>query len=124
MASEKEKSSATAHQAPSHIAVVAPAAPVAPVANGADRLEDMNTVREILFGETKRSTEKAIAALDAKVEDLTSMMLARFSEVMALIGEVQKNAENSQATAIDEIGAAISQLSSTIRNVSVARKPK
>ncbi len=115
MAVEKEKSSAVVHPAPPHIAVVA---------NGADRREDMDTVREILFGDSKRSTEKAIQALDAKVEDLTKMMLDRFSEVMALIADVQKNAESSQATAIDEIGDAISHLSATIRNVSVARKPK
>ena len=117
MAVEKEKASA-AHQAPAHVA-----AATAPVANGADRREDMDTVREILFGESKRTTEKAIKALDAKVDDLTKMMLDRFGEVMALIADVQKHAETSQASAIDEIGDAISQLSATIRN-SVARKPK
>ena len=55
MASEKEKSSATPHQAPPHMSVVPPA----PVANGADRMEDMNTVREILSGESKRSTPRS-----------------------------------------------------------------
>lgn len=52
------------------------------------------------------------------------MMLARFSEVMALVADAQKNAESAQASAIDEIGVAISQPSSTIRNASVVRKPK
>ena len=125
MASEKEKPAAAVHQAPPQIAIVPTAA--AP-ANGADRGGDMNTVREILFGATQRATESAIAALDAKLEakvdDLTRLISDRFNELSALIADVQKNAESAQATAIDEIGVAISQLSSTIRNVSVVRKPK
>ena len=118
MPSEREKVSATVHP------INPPDAAPAQGGDGLDPAKGMDQVREILFGESRRSTEKAIQALDKKVDDLAATMSARLAEIMALITEVQSNAERSQASAIDEIGVAISQLSSTIRNVSGARKAK
>lgn len=116
MPNEREKVSATVHP-------ISPAEP-SPAADGMDPAKGMDQVREILFGENRRSTEKALQALDKKVDDLAANLSTRLSEIMALITEVQSNAERSTASAIDEIGVAISQLSSTIRNASAARKTK
>lgn len=100
------------------------------VANGAlpesshDSQGVIDQVRELLFGETKRTTEHGLRALEDKVEALTATMMARFSEVEGRMSDLNQEGERSQAAAIDEIGSAISQLGASIRNMSGARKGK
>jgi hypothetical protein len=90
-------------------------------ANGSD-LAVIDQVRELLFGETKRSTENGLGALEAKIDALAATMEQRFSEVESRLADLARDTERSQATAIDEIGSAITQLGATIRNMSGARK--
>ena len=118
MRSEEAKSNADGHSAAQNIMTAAKSS------NGTDHAAAIDQVRELLFGETKRSTEKDLKALEDRVEALTANMMARFSEIEARISEVQKDADTSQAHMVDEIGAAISQLGASIRNMSGARKSK
>ncbi len=90
-------------------------------ANGSDPAV-IDQVRELLFGETKRSTEHGLGALDAKIDALTAAMQQRFSEVESRIAELARDTERAQAHAIDEIGSAITQLGASIRNMSGVRK--
>lgn len=82
----------------------------------------IDQVRELLFGEAKRSTEQNLQGLDQKVEAMRASMLERFAEVENRIAELTRETERAQAAAIDDIGSAIAQLGASIRNMSGARK--
>lgn len=99
---------------------------IAAAANGAGATEAgvIDQVRELLFGETKRTTEQNLKALEDKVDALTAHMNARFSELESQLAEARRDGENAQAAAIDDIGAAIAQLGANIRNMSGVRKAK
>jgi predicted metal-dependent TIM-barrel fold hydrolase len=97
-------------------------APAHAHANGSDPAGVIDQVRELLFGEAKRSTEHGLGALEARIGALTATMEERFSEVESRLAELARDTERAQATAIDEIGSAISQLGATIRNMSGPRK--
>ncbi len=100
-------------------------ASLALVSNGAgNQVGVIDQVRELLFGETKRTTEQGLKALEERLEALTATMEARFSEVESRMAQAQSDAERSQASAIDDIGAAIAQLGANIRNMSGARGKK
>jgi hypothetical protein len=92
--------------------------------NGAGQAGVIDQVRELLFGETKRTTEQGIKALEDKLDALAATMHARFSEMETRASEAQRDAENSQASAIDDIGSAIAQLGASIRNMSGVRKSR
>ena len=96
--------------------------------NAATSAGVIDQVRELLFGETQRSTAKDLAALDAKLEArleaLTATMNARFSEIETLVANVQSDAERAQAKAIDDIGAAISRLGADVRAMSGVRSTR
>jgi hypothetical protein len=93
-----------------------------PQPNGGDQAGVIDQVRELLFGETKRSTEQNLSGLEQKMEAMRASMLERFSEVESRIAELTRETERAQAAAIDDIGSAISQLGATIRNMSGGRK--
>ena len=112
-----EKASSSAVSAATDIASAANA-------NGASQAGVIDQVRELLFGETKRTTEQNLKALEDKVDALTAHMNARFSELESQLAEAKREAERSQASAIDDIGAAIAQLGANIRNMSGVRKAK
>jgi len=95
-----------------------------PFVNGSDPAGVIDQVRELLFGETKRSTEQGLHSLEAKVDALTATMNERFSEVESRLADLAREGERSQAAAIDDIGSAIAQLGASIRNMSGARKAK
>lgn len=110
-------------KATQNAAVQAVAQDLAAPANG-NSAGVIDQVRELLFGETKRSTDQELKALDAKLDALTATMHARFSEVEALVAKVQDDAQRAQAGAIDDIGSAISQLGASIRAMSGLAKTK
>ncbi len=93
-------------------------------ANGANSAGVIEQVRELLFGEAKRTTEQGLKALEDRLEALSATMNARFAEIESRMAANQSEAEHSQAGAIDDIGAAIAQLGANIRNMSGARKAK
>jgi hypothetical protein len=114
MRTEKVQSETTPAQAET--------ASLALVGNGAaNQAGVIDQVRELLFGETKRTTEQGLKALEERLEALTATMEARFSEMESRMAQAQSDAERSQASAIDDIGAAIAQLGASIRNMSGAR---
>ena len=99
------------HETPDHTAKT-----VVPDADTIDQ------VRELLFGDHKRSGERSDKELHKRIDDFVAATEARFSEVERRISDVAREAMHSQASAIDEIGEAISQLGATVRRMSGARK--
>jgi hypothetical protein len=82
----------------------------------------MEQVRELLFGEARRSTEQNFASLDAKLEAMRADFLARLAALESRLADVAAETEKNSAASVDAIGAAISQLGATVQNLSVRRK--
>jgi len=84
------------------------------------RGDPMEQVRELLFGETKRSAERNVQSLDAKLEALRADFLARFSDLEARLVDLARETERERAASIDAIGGAIAQLGATVQGMSSA----
>ncbi len=86
----------------------------------------IDQVRELLFGETRRSTEQQLADLDAKLEAkvqaLRSDMLDRVAELERRIVDLDHASDSQRLSSIDDIGIAINELGNTIRKLGASRK--
>ena len=94
----------------------------APIVNGANPPGVIEQVRELLFGETKRTTEQGLKTIEDKLAALTATMEARFSELETRLTELRSDSEHAQESAIDGIGEAIAHLGANIREMSAKRK--
>jgi len=85
-------------------------------------------VRELLFGAEKRATDSRFAQLDAKleklIEDMRADMTQKFSELELRVETLARDVEDRRLTSIDDIGAAISGLGATIRNLGASAKAR
>jgi hypothetical protein len=90
----------------------------APLAN-ADQMEQ---VRELLFGDAKRATEQTLRDLDCKIEAVREEILARLAELDSRLVVLGRDTEHNHSAAIDAIGGAIAQLGATVQNMSARRK--
>jgi hypothetical protein len=85
-------------------------------------------VRELLFGADKRATDSRLADLDAKLEkmigELRADMAQKFSEMESHVENLTRDVETRRLTSIDDIGAAISGLGATIRNMGAGAKAR
>jgi len=79
-------------------------------------------VRELLFGETRRSTEDQIHALEARVDKLRDEMLDLVADLETRLNALRHDAEHNHATTVDAIGAAIGQLGATVQSLGLRRK--
>lgn len=84
--------------------------------------DPMEQVRELLFGEARRSAEQNFTALEAKLEAMRADFLARFAALESHLADVGHESEKNRAASVEAIGAAISQLGATVQNLSVRRK--
>jgi isocitrate dehydrogenase kinase/phosphatase len=86
----------------------------------------IDQVRELLFGETRRSTEQQLADLDAKLEAkvqaLRADMMDRVAELERRIVDLDHASDSQRLASIDDIGVAISELGNTIRKLGASRK--
>jgi len=89
---------------------------------GAGAPDPMDQVRELLFGEARRTTEQNFNALDSKLEAMRADFLARLSVLESRLADLARDTETNRAASVDAIGAAISQLGATVQNLSVRRK--
>lgn len=85
-------------------------------------------VRELLFGADKRATDNRLADLDAKLEksiaELRADTMQKFSELESRVAALAQDVEQKRLTSIDDIGAAISGLGATIRNLGASAKAR
>jgi predicted phage gp36 major capsid-like protein len=84
--------------------------------------DPMEQVRELLFGEAKRTAEQNFQALDDKLEAMRADFLARFSALESRLVDLARDTEQNQAASVNAIGSAITQLGATVQNLSVRRK--
>jgi hypothetical protein len=89
------------------------------VASAPDPIEQ---VRELLFGEARRTTEQNLQALDEKLEAMRADFLARFAALEGRLIDLSRETEQNQEASIDAIGSAIAQLGATVQNLSLRRK--
>ena len=92
------------------------------IGGGAPAVDPMEQVRELLFGEAKRTAEHNFQALDEKIEAMRADFLARFAELESRLVDLARDTEQNQAASVNAIGSAIAQLGATVQNLSVRRK--
>lgn len=96
-------------------------ADIEPAAAPAPTIEQ---VRELLFGETKRTHDQRLVDLDAKMtahfEALRADMSARFQAVEDKLAALDNETERKRLASIDDIGAAIAQLGASVRGLGAA----
>jgi hypothetical protein len=97
------------------------AEPEAPAAAGLGAIEQ---VRELLFGETKRSTESRLDDIDRKIEMLRDDLAARFATLEARLVDQGRNTETKHNQSIDNIGQAIAELGATIKALGTGGKAR
>jgi hypothetical protein len=90
--------------------------------NAAPAHDPMEQVRELLFGESKRSTEQNLQALDEKLEALRADLLARLSALENQLIQLARDTEDNRAASIHAVGSAIAQIGATVQNLSAQRK--
>ncbi|MDE2577577.1 MAG: hypothetical protein KGL46_02110 [Hyphomicrobiales bacterium] len=93
------------------------AAAKAPVALTPENAGAMDQVRELLFGEAKRTTEARLDDIDRKIEMLRDDLAARFASLEARLSDQGKDTDRKHAQSIDDIGHAIAQLGETIKGL-------
>ncbi len=84
--------------------------------------DPMEQVRELLFGEARRSTEQNVQAVEQKLEEMRADFLARFAALDNRLAELARDAKRDQADSIDAIGAAIAQLGESVQKLGQQRK--
>jgi hypothetical protein len=90
-----------------------------PVALMFDPMEQM---RELLFGATKRETDRQITSIDERMENMRQEFLARFESLDTRLRELSRDTQQSQAESIVAIGGAIAELGEAIRAMGEKRK--
>ena len=89
--------------------------------NGAGAIDQ---VRELLFGETKRTTESRLDDIDRKIEMLRDDLAARFASLEARLLEQGRDTDAKHNRSIDNIGEAIAELGSTIKALGTGGKAR
>jgi hypothetical protein len=84
--------------------------------------DPMEQMRELLFGATKRETERQLSVLEAKLDDVRAELLARCEALDGRLAELARETEKNQADSILAIGGAIAELGDRIRNMAAKRK--
>lgn len=84
--------------------------------------DPMEQMRELLFGATKRETERQFNILEAKLEETRREFLTRFEELDSRILELSQETEKNRLETIEAIGGAIVELGYIIKAMSEKRK--
>jgi hypothetical protein len=84
--------------------------------------DPMEQMRELLFGATKRETERQLSVLEAKLDDVRAELLARIESLDNRVSDLARDTEKSQTESILAIGGAISDLGDRIKIMAAKRK--
>lgn len=85
-------------------------------------IDPMEQVRELLFGEAKRSTEQNFEAIEAKIEAMRADFLARLAALEGQLVQLSRDTEENHSASLHAVGSAIAQLGATVQNLSAQRK--
>jgi predicted phage gp36 major capsid-like protein len=95
-------------------------ATVLPAAAEAER-NALDQVRELLFGETRRSSDQRHDDLNAHLEAIADEFRARFDKLEASVEALARDTEQRRLGAIETIGSAIADLGAHIRKLGTPR---
>lgn len=84
----------------------------------------IDQVRELLFGETKRSTEARLDDIDRQIALLRDDMTARFASLEAMLSQQGRDTDVKHNKSIDNIGQAIAELGATIKALGTGGKAR
>jgi hypothetical protein len=90
-----------------------------PLENGAaaEAASVIEQVRELLFGDQRRTTEGSLKGLEDRVAALTATMEARFADIERRLQELKSETDTAREESVDAIGAAIADLGSKIKGL-------
>jgi hypothetical protein len=77
--------------------------------------DPMEQMRELLFGVTKRETERQLSVLEAKLDDTRKEFIARFEALDTLVLELSQEGDKNRLESIADIGGAIAELGDRIK---------
>ncbi|HEY8163230.1 MAG: hypothetical protein ACR650_04910 [Methylocystis sp.] len=84
--------------------------------------DPMEQMRELLFGATKRETERQICVLESKLDETRKDFLARFDALNSLILALAHETEKNRSDSITAIGGALVELGDKIKAMSEKQK--
>ena len=87
----------------------------------ADPASVIEQVRELLFGDHRRSTEGSLKGLEDKLAALTATVEARFADLERRLVETKAQSDHARESGVEAIGAAIAELGDKIKGL--AAKP-
>lgn len=79
--------------------------------------EKMEQVRELLFGDFKRSQDVQIAALDARLREMESVLTRRLAEIEARLDVLAGRAGADRREAFEELSRNVTELGRRIREI-------
>jgi hypothetical protein len=92
------------------------AATSAPSQTEAER-NAIDQVRELLFGETRRTTDHRLEDLSGKVDALAADLGARFDKLESTVAALTRDTETRRLQGIESIGGAIAELGAHIKKL-------
>jgi hypothetical protein len=100
----------------------------APPANGdnaapLDAAAVIEQVRELLFGDHRRSTEGALKGLEERFAALTATLEARFADLDRRLHEIKAETDQSRDSHVQAIGSALAEIGDRIKGLT-ARPPQ
>ena len=81
----------------------------------------IDQVRELLFGETRRTTDHRLEDLNTKVESLAAEFRTRFDKLETALAGLTRDSEAKRQQGIEQIGGAIAELGAHIRKLGAPR---
>jgi hypothetical protein len=98
-------------------AAAAPPAAVAETTAPADPATVIEQVRELLFGDHRRSTEGSLKGLEDRFAALTATVEARFADLERRLSETKAETDQARDSGVEAIGAAIAELGDKIKGL-------
>lgn len=80
--------------------------------------EKMEQIRDLLVGDVVRQTDRRIAALEARIEELESSLGSRLSALNARLDALAGEVGAGQRSAFDELAKGVHELGEQIRRIS------
>ena len=74
-------------------------------------------VRELLFGDHRRSTEGSLKGLEDRVAALTATIEARFADLERRLHEMKAETDHARDSHVDAIGSALSEIGDRIKGL-------
>lgn len=81
----------------------------------------IDQVRELLFGETRRTTDHRLEDVNTKLDALAAELRARFDKLEAALAALTREAESRRLQGIEQIGGALADLGAHIKKLGAAR---